>query len=194
MGNLSLAMLDADGESEMLKCLKEAERATLSARDLTQQLLTFAKGGEPVRAAVDLAAIVRDVSDFALHGSFVKSLFDLPEDLWPVDADKGQIGRVVQNLVINAFQAMPGGGMVRVSARNEEVSGMGRPSLAPGDYVHILIADNGVGISPEIGKNIRDRALLIIVRKNDFLEIKIGRRLLFLQLLHCPTRKNIASR
>ena len=156
MGNLSMAMLDAEAESEMSNCLKEAQRATLSARDLTQQLLTFAKGGEPVRAAVDLAAIVRDVSDFALHGSIVKSAFDLPGDLWPVDADKGQIGRVVQNLVINAFQAMPSGGVVRISARNEEVSGMGRPSAAPGDYVHISIADSGTGIKQEYLSRIFD--------------------------------------
>jgi PAS domain S-box-containing protein len=156
MGNISLAMLDIGGETEIAKCLREAERATLSARDLTQQLLTFAKGGEPVRAAVDLGAIVRDVSDFALHGSQVKSIFDLPEDLWPVDADKGQIGRVVQNLVINAFQAMPHGGMVRISARNEEVTGMGRPSVEPGDYVHISIADTGVGIEPGILPRIFD--------------------------------------
>jgi PAS domain S-box-containing protein len=156
MGNISIAMLDAGAESEMSKCLKEAERATRSARDLTQQLLTFAKGGEPVRSAVDLSAIVREVSDFALHGSLVKSIFELPEDLWPVDADKGQIGRVVQNLVINAFQAMPDGGVVRVSARNEEVTGLGRPSLAPGDYVHISIADGGVGMSPEILARIFD--------------------------------------
>ena len=149
IGNISLAMLDADVNSEMARSLKEAERATLSARELTQQLLTFAKGGEPVRSAVDLAAIVRDVSEFALHGSHVKSVFDLPGDLWPIDADKGQIGRVVQNLVINAFQAMPSGGMVRISARNEEVTGVGRPTLAPGDYVHISIADTGAGIKPE---------------------------------------------
>ena len=156
MGNLSMAMLDAAADSEMSACLKEAQRATLSARDLTQQLLTFAKGGEPVRAAVDLAAIVRDVSDFALHGSIVKSVFDLPGDLWPVDADKGQIGRVVQNLVINAFQAMPSGGVVRISARNEEVTGMGRPSAAPGDYVHISIADTGTGIKQEYLSRIFD--------------------------------------
>ncbi len=149
MGNISLALLDADGQSEIAKCLKEAERATVSAQDLTQQLLTFAKGGEPVRSAVDLAAIVRDVSSFALHGSLVKSVFDLPNDLWPVDADKGQIGRVVQNLVINAVQAMQTGGTVHISARNEEVSGLGRPSVASGDYVQISIADSGTGIAPE---------------------------------------------
>jgi PAS domain S-box-containing protein len=156
MGNLSMAMLDAEGESELAKCLKEAERATRSARDLTQQLLTFAKGGEPVRSAVDLSEIVREMADFALHGSLVKSIFDLPADLWPVDADKGQIGRVVQNLVINAFQAMPDGGIVRISARNEEITGIGRPSLVPGDYVHISIADAGVGINSDILARIFD--------------------------------------
>jgi PAS domain S-box-containing protein len=150
MGNLSLAQLDIEGGSEMARCIQEAERATLRARNLTQELLTFAHGGEPVRSAVDLAAVVRDVSEFALHGTQVKSVFDLPADLWPVDADKGQIGRVVQNLVINAFQAMPNGGWIRVSARNESVSGFGRPSLAPGDYVHISIEDTGTGIDLDV--------------------------------------------
>jgi CheY-like chemotaxis protein len=144
-----MALLDLDPAGYLGKCLKEAESATLRARDLTQQLLTFAKGGEPVRTAVQLGAIVREVSDFSLHGSRVKGQFDLPDGLWPVDADKGQIGRVVQNLVLNAVQAMPEGGTVRISARNEAVGGLGRAALIPGDYVHFSIADTGIGIKPE---------------------------------------------
>jgi CheY-like chemotaxis protein/two-component sensor histidine kinase len=129
--------------------VREAERAVMRARDLTQQLLTFAKGGEPVRAAVDMAAIISEVSGFALLGSTVKGVFDLPPDLWPVNADKGQIGRVVQNLVINAVQAMPAGGTVRVAMRNDTVPAPGRPGLAPGEYCRIAIADTGEGIKAE---------------------------------------------
>jgi len=149
MGNVALALLDIDPESEPGHSLREAEKATLRARDLTQQLLTFAKGGEPVRASVRLDGIVREMTTFTLHGSRVKAVFEIPDNLWPADADKGQIGRVVQNLVINAVQAMPEGGAVRVTLTNVHVDGLTRPALAPGDYVQITIADTGVGIKPE---------------------------------------------
>jgi PAS domain S-box-containing protein len=149
MGNLALAQLDIEAKSEAGERLREAEKATLRARDLTQQLLTFAKGGEPVRAAVQLSAIVRETATFALHGSNVKPLFHLPSNLWPADADKGQIGRVVQNLVINAIQAMPNGGTLRLTARNEKIAGLNHPGLIPGYYVQIEVADTGEGIKPE---------------------------------------------
>ncbi|MEO6992265.1 MAG: PAS domain S-box protein [Lacunisphaera sp.] len=149
MGNLALAQLDIEMKSEAGERLREAEKATLRARDLTQQLLTFAKGGEPVRAAVQLSAMVRETATFALHGSNVKPLFHLPSNLWPADADKGQIGRVVQNLVINAIQAMPNGGTLRLTARNEKIAGLNHPGLVPGYYVQIEVADTGEGIKPE---------------------------------------------
>lgn len=156
MGNISVAKFDTQGGSEQARCLDEAERATLRARDLTLQLLTFAKGGEPVRSAVNLASVVREITEFSLHGSLVKSAFDLPADLWRADADEGQIGRVVQNLVINALQAMPGGGVISICARNETVGPGGRPPLAAGDYVHISISDTGIGIKPEVLPRIFD--------------------------------------
>ena len=149
MGNLALAQMDIDLKSEAGLRLREAEKATLRARDLTQQLLTFAKGGEPVRSAVQLDAIVRETAMFALHGSNVKPIFHLPPELWPADADKGQISRVVQNLVINAIQAMPEGGTLRLTAHNEKISGFNHPGLNPGNYVQIEIADTGEGISAE---------------------------------------------
>jgi len=149
MGNLALAQLDIDAKSDVGIRLRDAEKATLRARDLTQQLLTFAKGGEPVRAAVQLSTIVRETTTFALHGSNVKPIFQFETDLWPADADKGQIGRVVQNLVINAIQAMPSGGILRLSAKNEKVTGLAQPGLVPGNYVQISIADTGEGIKPE---------------------------------------------
>lgn len=146
MGNLALAQLDIEAKSEAGIRLAEAEKATLRARDLTQQLLTFAKGGEPVRAAVRLDAIVRETATFALHGSSVKPIFHLAPDLWRADADKGQIGRVVQNLVINAIQAMPNGGTLRLTAQNETVTKINHPDFPPGNYVQIVIADTGEGI------------------------------------------------
>ena len=148
MGNLALARLDVDAAEPAAANLQAAETATLRARDLTQQLLTFAKGGEPVRAAVELEAVLREVTSFTLHGSQVRATFDFPAGLWPADVDKGQISRVVQNLVINALQAMPSGGRLGLSARNDRV-GAGRPGLPPGDFVQIAISDSGEGINPD---------------------------------------------
>jgi len=149
MGNLTLAQLDLSPDTPAAASLQSAEKAALRARDLTQQLLTFAKGGEPVRAAVRLDAIVREMTTFALHGSQVRAAYDLAPDLWPADADKGQIGRVVQNIVINAVQAMPNGGTLRVAARNDPLDGTTVPGLRAGNYVQIAIADTGEGIPPE---------------------------------------------
>ena len=149
MGNITLALLDAEALTKVGRYLRDAERATLRARDLTQQLLTFAKGGDPVRAAVLLPEIVTEVAQFALHGSRVRCEFDLPDGLWLADADKGQLGQVVQNLVINAVQAMPEGGTIRIGARNETVALQSHRPLLPGDYVHISVADTGTGIKAE---------------------------------------------
>jgi len=149
MGNLALVQLDIAADSPAGSSLRSAEKAALRARDLTQQLLTFAKGGEPVRAAVQLESIVREMAAFALHGSQVKASFDLAPDLWPADADKGQIGRVVQNLVINAVQAMPRGGTLRIMARNDTHDDQSQPGLEPGDYIQIAITDSGEGIKPD---------------------------------------------
>jgi PAS domain S-box-containing protein len=149
MGNLTLALLDAEALPKTESYLREAERATLRARDLTQQLLTFAKGGDPVRSAVRLPEIITEAVHFALHGSRAKCEFDLSAGLWLADADKGQLGQVVQNLVINAAQAMPEGGTIRVSAQNEEVGIGSRRPFALGDFVHISVADTGTGIKAE---------------------------------------------
>ncbi len=149
MGNLSLALLDEKAKAAAAKWLQEAERATLRARDLTQQLLTFAKGGDPVRAAVPLAEVVRETAQFALHGSSVRCEFNIATDLRPADADKGQIGQVVQNLVLNAVQAMPGGGLIKLALCNETLVAGDVVTLPAGNYLRLEIADSGRGIAPE---------------------------------------------
>ncbi|MCX6954923.1 MAG: PAS domain S-box protein [Verrucomicrobia bacterium] len=149
MGNLTLALLDEKTAAAGGRWLREAERGTTRARELTQQLLTFAKGGEPVRSSVLLPDLVREAAEFALHGSTVKCEFDLAADVRPADADKGQIGQVVQNLVINAMQAMPDGGVIRLRLCNEILSAGAVPPLPEGDYVRLEITDGGRGISPE---------------------------------------------
>ncbi|HEY0947811.1 MAG TPA: PAS domain S-box protein [Opitutaceae bacterium] len=149
MGNLTLAMLDSQVASTAGKWLAEAERGAFRARDLTQQLLTFAKGGAPIRTAVQLPEVVREAAQFALHGSKVRCDFHSDPALWAADVDKGQIGQVVQNLVLNAVQAMPEGGTVRIALHNERNAGDAVRAFQPGDYLRIEIVDTGPGIRPE---------------------------------------------
>jgi signal transduction histidine kinase/CheY-like chemotaxis protein len=149
MGNLSLARLDPRMEPESVSSLRDAEKAVVRARDLTQQLLTFAKGGAPVCAAVALPDVVREVAEFALRGSHSRCQFALPDDLWPANVDKGQIGQVVQNIVINAVQAMPAGGVIDIALENDPVGAELSQVLAPGRYVKLTISDHGPGISQE---------------------------------------------
>jgi PAS domain S-box-containing protein len=147
MGNVTLAALDSSAQGPMARWLGEAEKGLLRARDLTQQLLTFAKGGDPVRSVVQLAEIVRETAEFSSHGASAKCLYDIEQGLWAADVDKGQIGQVVQNLVINAVQAMPQGGAIRLSLHNELQPPVRTGLACPA--VRITITDTGTGISPE---------------------------------------------
>ncbi len=150
LGNVALAEMDLGAEAPGTRLLREAKRATLRARDLTQQLLTFAKGGEPVRGAVSLPELLRESTDFSLHGAKARADFQIAADLWPADADKGQIGQVIQNLVINSVQAMPEGGRLKVGAENVRLGDLpGAGPLRAGCYVHLTVADTGTGIAPE---------------------------------------------
>ena len=156
MGNLRLAMLDEKVMALAGDCLRDSERGAIRARDLTQQLLTFAKGGQPVRVTVSLAAIVRETTEFVLHGSNVRCDYDFGPELWSADVDKDQIAQVIQNLVINAIQATPMGGIVKISLRNEAIAPGARAGLAPGRYLKLAIADSGHGIKPEVLPRIFD--------------------------------------
>jgi len=149
MGNISLAKSTVDPESESYLRLMEAEKASLRARDLTQQLLTFSKGGAPTRKTASIAELLKESVRFAMMGSNVDCNFSIADDLLPADIDEGQIGQVINNLVINAQQSMPGGGIITILAENATVGGQtgvtGLP-LLDGKYVKITIRDQGVGI------------------------------------------------
>jgi PAS domain S-box-containing protein len=149
MGNITLATLDSQAMASAGRWLQDAERGVMRARDLTQQLLTFARGGEPIRSAVHLPEMVREAAQFALHGSKVRCEFAIEDGLWTAEVDKGQIGQVVQNLVINAVQAMPEGGIMHVAMRNQRLTAMSVAQLSAGDYLCITISDTGEGIRPE---------------------------------------------
>jgi len=150
MGNVSFAMLNAKAMEAVGKCLRDIQGGAARARDLTQQLLTFAKGGSPLRSTVSMTSIVQDMSEFILRGSSARCEFDFPPELWNASVDKDQTAQVVQNLVLNAVQAMPNGGIIRISLRNEVVGPGFRAGLSPGRYVRLAIADSGAGISPDI--------------------------------------------
>ncbi len=146
LGNISLAKRSGDTEN-MPEKLEAAERACIRAQDLTRQLLTFAKGGTPVKKTISLARLLKECVPFTLRGSNVKGELDIPQDLWPVEVDPGQLHQVIGNLVINADQAMPEGGKITVNAQNKEIKKDNQLLLKAGSYVEISVADRGVGIA-----------------------------------------------
>lgn len=152
LANIQFAGDGLAGDDERCTYLKDAEAALFRARDLTAQLLTFARGGAPVREARHLTGMITETASFSLRGSGVRPVFEIEEGLWPVDVDIGQISQVIGNLVLNAAQAMPGGGTVTIRAKNTEIADA-RPSLRPGRYVRIEVTDTGKGIDPaHLGK------------------------------------------
>jgi CheY-like chemotaxis protein len=149
LGNISLAMLTTPQQEQVSQRLVEAEQATLRARDLVQQLLTFAKGGAPVKELASLEEIIRDSATFTCRGSQVRCDFVWPPDLWPAEVDPGQVSQVIQNLVINAIQAMPTGGAIAICAENITLQDDQGLPLPPGKYVKIKVRDCGLGIPPD---------------------------------------------
>lgn len=156
LGNISLAKLQLDPQSEIYKILEESEEAAQSARSLTQQLLTFSKGGRPVKVNMDVEHLVRSSSNFVLSGSNVRCNFEFPENLWNIEADKGQLAQVFNNLILNADQAMPEGGFIKISAENLELKEVKNLPLLTGRYVKIEITDRGIGIPEDVLSKIFD--------------------------------------
>jgi PAS domain S-box-containing protein len=136
--------------------LEKAEQSIYRAKSLTNQLVTFATGGAPMRTSVSLSPMIEDVTNFSLIGSNVTGSFDTPPDLWHCNIDKEQVSQVLSNITINARQAMPNGGTVLVSAANIYLKDNEIGNLTEGEYVKISIRDNGVGIPKEMQKKIFD--------------------------------------
>lgn len=152
LGNLSVARGAGDLNPVADEAMERGERACLRARELTGQLLTFARGGDPVRRPTALPELIRQAVRFSLMGASVRAECDFGEDetaLARVDADEGQLTQVFHNLALNAVQAMPHGGMLTVRARNAHHAGWTDPPLPAGDYVVVTVADTGAGISAE---------------------------------------------
>ncbi len=156
LGNISLAKAFAGPDNKVFARLTESEKAIMRAKDLTQQLLTFAKGVNPITKTVDLSSVLVESAGLVLGGANLQCEFSIPENLWPVEADLGQINQVIHNLVLNAFQGMPEGGVCRLEAENILVREGDSIPLPDGRYVKISVHDNGSGISPEHLKKIFD--------------------------------------
>lgn len=156
LGNINLALLDNSLTGTTKDLLSSAEKASLRAKDLTQQLLTFSKGGTPVKVTALLPEIIRESANFILHGEPTACIYNFPEDLYPVDIDKGQISQVIQNIIINGKQAMPEGGVIKIACSN--ISAEETPLQLPVaiNYVKISISDNGPGIPPDTISKIFD--------------------------------------
>jgi PAS domain S-box-containing protein len=156
LGSVSLAKMLACGDEKIIKRLTDAEKACERAKDLTQQLLTFAKGGTPIKKTVAIAELIRETAGFALRGSNVRGEVSIAEDLWAVEVDEGQISQVIHNLVINADQAMPQGGVLKLRAENVRIDSKKAIPLPEGKYIAISIIDQGVGIPKEYVAKIFD--------------------------------------
>jgi PAS domain S-box-containing protein len=158
LGQLSLAKYTLESSHPLFYRISEAEQASLRAQDIARQLLTFSKGGAPVKKTVPLQKILEENVRLVLAGSNVRPIFQISEELWPVNVDVGQICQVIHNLVINARQAMVEGGECSIHARNVigdevEISDLDQEVSHADQWVQISFIDQGIGISKEnLGK------------------------------------------
>jgi PAS domain S-box-containing protein len=147
-GFISMAGISIDDRGKALAALEKAEKALETAVGLTGQLLTFSMGGKPVMKRIALPSVIGNSVNFAMSGSNSDSRITVAKELWQVEADPGQIGQVIQNVVINAREAMPGGGNVEISAGNVDLPAGDHPLLPEGGkFVRIAVGDSGTGIS-----------------------------------------------
>ncbi|MEW6160414.1 MAG: PAS domain S-box protein, partial [Verrucomicrobiota bacterium] len=135
LGNVSLSKVFGSNNPDLQERLAQAEKACLRARDLVQQLLIFAQGGEPMKKTISFEDLLRESAEFALRGANVRCQIQVTTGLWPVEADESQLIQVINNLVINASEAMPEGGVIDIAAENVAYDGQGGLPLAPGRYV-----------------------------------------------------------
>ncbi len=156
LANISLTKTYAQKGDRVYDRLEKIEKAAIMASRLNHQLLTFSRGGAPIKETLVVSELIRDSVTFALGGTNVKCEFQIDDDLKPVDADVGQISQVYNNIVINAQQAMPSGGALVVCAHNVTISEDDTLPISNGDYVMVSISDEGQGIPPENVEKIFD--------------------------------------
>jgi len=149
IGNISLAKLKMDPKNEIYEILTESEKAAHSAKSLTHQLLTFSKGGVPIKEETDIKDLIKESAKFAIVGSNVNCEFDLQENLWKVVIDISQMNQVINNIILNAIDAIPAEGTITVKAENCKIEERAKIPLKKGKYVKITFKDTGVGIPIE---------------------------------------------
>jgi len=149
VGNISLARMSTHSVEKLIERLDAMEKSALRAKDLTQQLLTFAHGGEPIKKATQIVGLIRETSQAALLGSNVQCEFILPDETCSADIDEGQFKQAFRNLVVNAMQSMPTGGKMEIRVERVELTEGFLPPLPAGKYVKISVRDRGQGIPRE---------------------------------------------
>ena len=156
-GNIGLAQVEAPPDAgSLLSFLSKAGQAAQHAAHLSSQLLTFSKGGAPLKRVVSISGVLGHAAEFSLYGSNLRADIDIPVDLWKSEVDPGQIEQVVNALLLNAREAMPDGGTVRISAHNVVLEEKAGTPLPAGRYIKVMIADRGEGIPEELATKIFD--------------------------------------
>ncbi|MCD6459372.1 cache domain-containing protein [bacterium] len=157
LGNLSIAILHTKANKKVNNTLKQAEKATMAATSLSHQLLTFSKGGTPIKTTAYINDLIKHSAQFAIKGTNVKCSFKLDKKLQPVEIDSGQIHQVISNVLRNAIEAMPNGGTIKIISSNRNISEFDKSiPLEKGDYVKIEFHDEGSGINKNISEKIYD--------------------------------------
>ena len=149
LGNIQLAEDDIKPEVGISECLAEAEKASIQAQALTKQLITFAKGGAPVKKIGSIGDLIKETTNLTISKSNVKCDFLISHDLWPVEFDEGQMKHAIKNMIDNAVESMPDEGTIDVRAENINITAEQGLPLLEGKYVKISIRDHGVGIPEE---------------------------------------------
>ena len=150
LGNIEIIEDRLERDSPLRPQIARLRGEVLRARSLTSQLLTFSRGGAPIKKLTNISGVVAETAEFVCRGSNVKCEFSADDEVMAVSADTDQISQVITNLVLNAIQAMPGGGTVDVNVRNALLEAEERPPLLPGPYVKVTVTDHGKGISPAV--------------------------------------------
>ncbi|KPA17167.1 multi-sensor hybrid histidine kinase [Candidatus Magnetomorum sp. HK-1] len=153
-GNLSYALKNFKIKNELYEVLSDIQESSKQAQSLTYQLLTFSKGGTPIKKVSDINKLIKELTIFSIRGTKVNCNFKLLNDLWPAEIDEGQINQVISNLIINANQAMPNGGIITVMTENVTIQAEKELPLSNGPYIKIVVQDQGVGISKKNLSNI----------------------------------------
>ncbi len=211
LGNISLAKISIGDSATLQQKLDEAEKASKRAQGLTQQLLTFSRGGDPVKEMLLLQDVITEASNFVLSGSNCRCNYIFDKDLNPVKVDKGQISQVFHNLVLNSCQAMPSGGIIEIKCGNCDVTEEKFTFLTScSNYVKVEISDSGTGMSKEVVAHIFDpyfttkkdgvglglaSAYSIITKHNGYITVKSrpGKGTVFTILLPASEKQVIST-